>query len=635
MRTMKTKNTSVIPVKTGILYQESIKNKTPAFAGVTSIYKLPNLKNCKGFTLVEVLVGTAIFLIVAVAFYGAFVSLIQLAAGSQARTLAVELADEQFEIVRNMPYTSVGLTNGIPVGILPQIQTLTRGGYTFTVNLTVRNINLSTSTVQASDKLVEVDVECGTCKDYQPVVLTGQVSPANLQSASNGGALVINVFDANGQPIEDANINVQSVATSSVQDNDVTDNNGTLNVIGVPPGNSMYHISATKSGFSTDQTYAPGGAAGPTPAKQNSNVLNQQLTTISFAIDKLSSLHFNSVSPACVVVPNYHFSLVGTKTIATTPSTIFKYPSTSTSTSGSGTLSLNSMEWDTYTITPTDTNYDVAGINPPSPFALNPNNSQNVQLVVMPHNPNSLMVTVLDNSSSKLPISGATVELSGAGYDQTFITGQGYLSQTDWSGGSGQAIMGNANKYSTDNGQVDTSISTGNILMKKSFGLYSTSATATLESSTFDTGTTSNFYSLNWSPLNQPLLAGTTSVKFQFATKPTSTSTFATSDYLGPDGTHNTYFTVSGGAINIASNNNEFARYMAYLNTKTATVTPSVADVSFAYTAGCASPGQVLFQGLSTGTYTLTISKTGYTTNTNSGTVVASGWQQKTVQLGP
>ena len=115
-------------------------------------------KNARGFTLVEVLVGTALFLIVGIATYGAFTSLFQLASGSQARTLAVELADEQFEIVRNMPYINVGLTNDTietPYGLLPPTQTLTRGGYTFTVNLTVRNINLSTTTaIQASDKLV-------------------------------------------------------------------------------------------------------------------------------------------------------------------------------------------------------------------------------------------------------------------------------------------------------------------------------------------------------------------------------------------------------------------------------------------------------------------------------------------------
>jgi hypothetical protein len=346
-------------------------------------------------------------------------------------------------------------------------------------------------------------------------------------------------------------------------------------------------------------------------------------------------LHFTSVNPVCAVVPNYHFSLVGTKTIATTPSTIFKYPSTSLSTGATGKIDLNSMEWDTYTITPTDTTYDVAGINPPSPFALNPNNSQNVQFVVMPHNPNSLMVTVLDNSSSKLPISGATVELSGSGYDQTFITGQGYLSQTDWSHGANQSgIYVDQSAYANGSGvDTTTSSSSGSILLHWLGGSihYITNTTETLESSTFDTGTTSNFYALNWSPLNQPIPAGPMPVKFQFATAPSSTGPW---NYIGPNGTSGNYYTVPGTQISFPNGGNEFARYKLYMTTQAATVTPSIADVSFAYTAGCASPGQVLFQGVPTGTYTLTISKSSYTTNTNSGMVIGSGWQQKTVQLG-
>jgi hypothetical protein len=545
----------------------------------------------------------------------------------------------------------VGLTNDTietPYGVLPPTQTLTRGGYTFTVNLTVRNINLSTTTVQASDKLVEVDVECPSCKDFQPVVLTGQVSPANLQSASNGGAIVVHVFDANVAPVEDASTTIQSVATSTLHDTDVTDNNGTLNVIGVSPGNSMYHIIVNKPGYSTDQTYAAGGSAGPTPSKPNANVLNQQVTNVSFAIDRLSSLHFTSVDPTCAAVPNYHFSLAGSKMIATSPSTILKYPATSLQTGASGTLDLNSMEWDTYTVTPTDTLHDVEGINPPSPFALNPGNSQSVQLVVVPHTPNtnSLMVSVTDKSSSKLPISGATVELTGPNGDQIQTTGVGYLAQTDWSHGANQnGLYSDQNAYSsTYSGGVDTttSSSSGSILLHwNNFGgPYNTTATGTLESSTFDTGTTSNFYTLSWKPSNQPQLAGAMPVKFQFATKPTSTSTFSPSDYFGPDGTPNTYFTVPGGTINSISNNNEFARYMAYLTTNTATVTPAVSDVSFSYTSGCIPPGQVLFQGLtaSSGGYTLSVGKPGYATTTVSSVSISNagnGWQQQSVSIGP
>ena len=209
----------------------------------------------KGFSLIEVLVGTALFLIVAVAVYSSIVSITHLAQGSQARNLAVELASEQLEIVRNLPYSSIGLTNGIPVGVLPQNQVLNRGGMSFNVLLTIRNIDLSTSTMQASDKLVEVEVDCPGCNDFQPILLTGQISPANLQSAGDGGALVTQVFDGNGEPVQGATVLVESVATSTITNTDVTNNYGVLNIIGVPQGVNNYKVTVTKDGYSTERTY--------------------------------------------------------------------------------------------------------------------------------------------------------------------------------------------------------------------------------------------------------------------------------------------------------------------------------------------------------------------------------------------
>jgi len=53
------------------------------------------MKHNRGFTLIEVLVGAAVFLVVAFAAYNAYVTLIRLANANQARLIAVELADEQ------------------------------------------------------------------------------------------------------------------------------------------------------------------------------------------------------------------------------------------------------------------------------------------------------------------------------------------------------------------------------------------------------------------------------------------------------------------------------------------------------------------------------------------------------------
>ncbi len=578
----------------------------------------------RGFTLVEVIVGTAIFIIVATAVYSSFVVITKLARNNQARSIAVQLANEQFEIVRNLPYTDVGIKNAIPPGVLTKHQEIVRGGIVFNVLLTVRNINLATTTIQASDKLVEVEINCLECASFEPVKLTGQISPANLQSADIGGALVVQVFNGDGEPVQGATVDVESVATSTITNVDETNNFGILNIIGVPFGINMYKIVVTKDGYSTEETFAIGGAGNPDPSKPNVTVLNQQVSQISFAIDKLSSLHFSSVSPLCAPVPNIDFSLVGAKNIGVG---VPKYSSNKV-TNVSGSLDLNSMEWDTYTITPTDAAYDVAGINPDSPFSLNPDTNQEVQLVVVPKNGNSIMVSVVD-SSTFLPISSATVTLSKPGFNSSKITGQGYLQQVDWSLGSGQEMYVDQARYFADNASVDVATSSGDVVLRDFFGLFNTNATGTLESSTFDTGTSSNFYSLSWTPNNQPLHTGANSLKFQFAS---ATSTDTIWDFLGPDGTADSYYTVSGSPINVVHNDKQYARYRAYLSTETATATPKLSDINFAYTSGCTPPGQVLFQNLSTVSYDLNVSKNGYIVFTGQ-VDIANGWQRITVPL--
>lgn len=573
----------------------------------------------------EVLIGTALLVVVMVAFYSSFTSLFQLANASKFRSLAVELADEQFEIIRNMPYVSVGLTNGIPQGILNQTQILNRGGAEYVVDLTIRNINLSTTTVQASDKLVEVRVDCPGCKNFEPVVLTGHISPANLASAGDGGALVTKVFDALGNPVQGATVNLVSVATSSITNNDTTNNFGVLNVIGIPQGSNMYRMAVTKEGYSTDRTYPLGDPGNPNPTKPDVTVLDKQATNVSFSIDKLSSVHFYSVDYLCNPRPNFHFTLTGTKEIGLN---LPKY-SSNLSTNSSGILNLDSMEWDTYKIIPTDAAYDVAGINPNSPFDLNPDNAQKVQFVLAPKTPRSLMVTVV-NSVDGLPLSGATVHLEKVpGYNQSKITGQGYLSQTDWSGGPGQDLFSDLTKYFAADANIDTATSSGDIVMKQVFGSYNTNATGTLESSTFDIGTSSNFYNFSWNPTSQPALSGNKSVKFQFAANASSSDPWV---YLGPDGTVDTYYDSPDMPISSANNGKRYARYVAYLSTDTATVTPMVSDIAFSYTSDCLPPGQVLFQGLSSGTYILTITKSGYTDFTEN-IDVADDWGEKKVSL--
>ena len=78
------------------------------------------------------------------------------------------------------------------------------------------------------------------------------------------------------------------------------------------------------------------------------------------------------------------------------------------------------MEWDTYSALLTSASYDLAGTTPLPSFAINPNETKNLQLVVVPHVNRALLVSVKD--SSNIPIDGATVRLQKSGFDETKTT---------------------------------------------------------------------------------------------------------------------------------------------------------------------------------------------------------------------
>ena len=151
-----------------------------------------------------------------------------------------------------------------------------------------------------------------------------------------------------------------------------------------------------------------------------------------------------------------------------------------------------------------------------------------------------------------------------------------------------------------------------------------------LVSSTFDLGSGVNFQQILWQPQNQPSKTGQDSVRLQIATNNNN----QTWNFLGPDGTANTFYTITSNGINPIHNGNRYLRYKILLSTADTKYTPSVSDVQLTFTSSCVPPGQVMFSGLESGTYNLSISKSGY--HTYAGTVsVSSSWQKKEVTLNP
>src|SRR3989344_7217457 len=202
---------------------------------------------------------------------------------AQAKIASTTLANEKLEIVRNLPYTDVGIVGGLPVGKIQRTQIITRDKYSFTVQTTIRSVDdIFDGTIEgnlvdtspADYKLVDLDITCSNCKIFSPLKFTTLVAPHALETASTNGALFVQIFDAGGIPIAGASVHITNTQTNpdTIID-ETTDNTGWVKIVDAPPGINAYNITATKSGFSQDQTYPLGGIAGTDPIKPNPTVV--------------------------------------------------------------------------------------------------------------------------------------------------------------------------------------------------------------------------------------------------------------------------------------------------------------------------------------------------------------------------
>jgi len=570
--------------------------------------------NNKGFSLIEVLVATAVFLLFALGIYGGIKLVFKIVYNSRLRIIETAVLSEKLETVRNLPFEDVGIKNGIPGGVLPYSTTTVRNGIDFDIITTVRNIDdpfdgMATGTAQVDNapadyKLVEMSIICRQCAQSNPVTLSTRVSPRGLEGASDNGSLFVHVFDSQGLDVKGADVDVTYNGSTTLNIQDTTDKDGMVKIIDTPTGTQAYDITVTKDEYSSDYTISP-SVENPNPTKLPANVVSQRVTNISFAIDEYASLDINTIGNNCSAIGNASFNIHGEKIIGSNP-TVYKLDE-DLNTDASGDYIFSSIEWDKYHLSASGTPYDISGTIPAHPFDITAGLDQDSYLILEPHTANSIWVLVRD-AATKQPLSTADVRLTSTDYDKTFQTSVGFLSQTDWSGGSGQTSYTNETQYFSDNGNIENNDPAGDVKLDKLGGSYMSSGV--LESSSFDFGSTTTYRNLILRPDSQPV---STSLKLQIATS--NSSSLASWDFVGPDGTASSYYTNTSTLINSSHNGERYLRYKAYLDTNDTKETPTFSELIVTYTNGCTPPGQAFFNNLNSGTYSLEVSKTGYETN--------------------
>ena len=566
----------------------------------------------RGVTLVEVVVCVAIFAILSVSIYGVFVSIINGITYYRERTIISFLSNQYLEIAKNMPYSDVGTLEGNPHGNLPDLPN------PIEIEMSGNNYQIYYA-VSYVDDLADGQAILGTDvspNDYKQIKLyvrnlnkntinsfLTNISPRGIEALEDGGVLYIKVFDAVGQPVPGATIHITNTnITPNIDLTRVTNDSGDWVEVSLPESSNSYNIIVTKDNYSIDKTYSI-SEENQNPIKPDATVSDGQVTQISFSIDKLSNLIINTLNRLCSPISGIGVGVRGAKLIGLPD--IYKFDEEYISNS-IGKIVINNIEWDNYTPGLIGDTYMIYGSSPIQETNILPDTSQDFSIILGPKTTNSLLVIVKDSSTGN-PIEGAEVILQqGGSFDSGFTSGS-IWSQQEWSGGSGQIDFLDFAKYYQDNGGVSTNEIPSGLRLFKNGENYVLSGTLT--SSSFDTGTDQTSYTtLSWQPTSQDPL---TEIKFQIAMNNDN----ETWDYIGPDGTSQTYYTVPGTTI-FNAQNRRYIRYKVFLSTFDQTKTPVLTSININYISGCATPGQVMFPSLEFGDAQVTVNMTGYQSQT-------------------
>ena len=86
-----------------------------------------------GFTIIEVLIAVFVVSTAIVGVFGLFALGLRLAGESENRLMAIALANEKMELIRNLPYVDVGTQGGIPDGAILQEESVVINSVSFLV----------------------------------------------------------------------------------------------------------------------------------------------------------------------------------------------------------------------------------------------------------------------------------------------------------------------------------------------------------------------------------------------------------------------------------------------------------------------------------------------------------------------
>jgi hypothetical protein len=255
------------------------------------------MRPLRGMSFVDVVVGSAMVLIVFITMFGLVRATTVISTVGKAKAGATAVANSQIEYIRSLAYDSVGTVGGIPSGTIAQNATTSMNGVAYNVRTFIQYEDDPADGTGASDtnsittdyKDIKVVVTYTLQGVTRSETVISNMAPIGIETTNNGGTLAINVVNASGAPVPGASVRIQNTSTSPTVDvTTYADSGGVVYLPGAATS-TEYQVSVTKAGYSTAQTYLR-DATNQNPTPGYLTVVKNITTTSTFAIDTLASL---------------------------------------------------------------------------------------------------------------------------------------------------------------------------------------------------------------------------------------------------------------------------------------------------------------------------------------------------------
>lgn len=381
---------------------------------------------------------------------------------SKARSIALQVAQESLENLKNMSYDSLATKQGTiyPPGTINDDEILTRNNLRFKIHTDIRYVDDPYDGLASGGSKVDLypyDYKKATIQIYTAngtqklAEISTDIAAKAAETTGNTGVLIIRVINAAGLPVEAASVQITNpIPNPDVNIQAQTDIQGQIIIPKLPPDNNNgYHVTVTKGGYSSEQTFAA-SVANPTPTNPDFGLIAQQTTIKTFSIDSLANLSLTIKDQAGNPVPNRSLSVYGAKTTFSTPLT-YKYLQNLT-TDSSGVAQLNLIEWDSYDLT--ISGYTILSSSPLRPIAVAPNSFTTATLYVAT-SPTSYPV-ITGVSPDTTPAGNIILDIIGSNLQASSTF---YLKQ---SGQLNRVATGISYSTGTLSGTIDLSGATGN-----------------------------------------------------------------------------------------------------------------------------------------------------------------------------